>query len=140
MGELANCSRCDSLYVSNGRNICQKCFQDEEKAFETVYKYMRKRINRQATIPQIMEATGVEELVVIKFVKEGRLRASQFPMLAYPCDKCGTDIAEGNLCEHCSAEFAADLRKQEEINQISQQNKVKEQGPNTYFTFDKTQK
>lgn len=44
MGELANCPKCGSLFVKTRlRSICDACYQEEEKAFETVYNFLRKR-------------------------------------------------------------------------------------------------
>src|SRR5699024_11374641 len=87
MGELANCSRCNNVFVKTLRDICQQCYREEEEAFETVYRFLSQRKNREATLMEIVEATGVEEELVIKFIKEKRLRTSQFPKLAYPCEK-----------------------------------------------------
>ncbi|SDK03825.1 TIGR03826 family flagellar region protein [Sediminibacillus albus] len=136
MGQLANCPRCDALFVSGMRSICQECYKEEERAYTTVYNYLRPRKNRQATIPEIVEATGVHEGLIYKFVKEKRLRASQFPNLSYPCDRCGTEIAEGNLCKNCSADITGALSEQQKINDIEKRNKEKEQA-NTYYTVEK---
>lgn len=138
MGELDNCSNCGTLYVKTTRNVCQDCFKEEEKKFQLVYEFMKKRINRQATIPEIYEGTGVEEELIIKFVKENRLRASQFPNLTYPCDKCGKQIKEGRLCDSCSAGLATDLEIHSEREQL--QRKKEERANRTYFAVDKGKK
>src|SRR5690625_303533 len=102
MGELANCENCNAVFVKTVRNICQECFNEEEKAFEIVYRFLMRRKNRQATIMEIVDATGVEENLIIKFIKEKRLRTTQFPNLSYPCEKCGKPINTGKLCNDCS--------------------------------------
>src|SRR5690625_899043 len=107
MAELANCINCGVVFVKNIRNICRNCFEAEEKAFETVYQFLLPRKNRQATIIDIVDATGVEEKLIIKFMKEKRLRTSDFPMLAYGCDRCGKDRKSTRLnSSHVAISYA----------------------------------
>ncbi|WP_053218572.1 TIGR03826 family flagellar region protein [Virgibacillus senegalensis] len=139
MGELMNCPRCDALFVSGVRSICQDCYKEEERAYTTVYNYLRPRKNRQATIPEIVEATGVDEEIIYKFIKEKRLRPSQFPNLTYPCDRCGTMISDGNLCNNCLTEMQADLDEQRKLDEIARRNQQNVQEANTYYTVEKKQ-
>ncbi|MBM7570249.1 TIGR03826 family flagellar region protein [Aquibacillus albus] len=135
MGELENCPKCGTLFVKANRNICPDCFKEEEAAFRTVYDFMKKRVNRQATILQIVEATGVKEELIIKFVKENRLRTSNFPNLTYACERCGNSINSGRLCGDCSDEIISDLKTQEEIDQLGK--RKERRAGNTYFSIDK---
>ena len=108
--ELTNCPNCDSIFVKNKfRDVCDKCWKEEEKAYETVYQFMRKRENRAATMKQVVESTGVDEELLLKFIRAGRLKLTQFPNLGYPCDKCGAIIREGKLCGKCTEELRKDL-------------------------------
>ncbi|MDC3412222.1 hypothetical protein NC797_01005 [Aquibacillus sp. 3ASR75-11] len=136
MGELANCPRCNALFVKDTRQVCHNCFKEEEKAFETVYHFLREQKNRQSTIPQIVEATDVEEDLIVKFVKERRLRTTHFPNLAYPCEKCGNDIVEGKLCTSCATELISELERQEQIDRLAENRKEKERAT-TYFSIQK---
>ncbi|MBG9444656.1 TIGR03826 family flagellar region protein [Cytobacillus firmus] len=112
MAELSNCPKCDAIYVKNQfRDVCQDCWKEEEKAFETVYQFIRKRENRTAKMMEVVEATGVVEELIIKFIKTGRLKLAQFPNLGYPCEKCGTSIREGKLCGSCAVELRKDLQQ-----------------------------
>ncbi len=125
---LENCPNCGGLFVKNRfRDICEKCYREEEKQFEKVYTYIRKRENRMATISQIVQATGVEERLIFKFIKTGRLQLAQFPNLGYPCDRCGTLIREGKLCIHCKEDLSQqleELKKEEDMNKHRQQTTV----------------
>jgi len=125
---LANCPNCGDLFVKSVfRTICEKCFREEEKQYETVYNYLRKRENRTAMMAQVVEATGVKESLIIKFVKEGRLHLSQFPNLGYPCDRCGTLIREGKLCTDCSTDIQKqidDLHRAEEEKRKQAQRRI----------------
>ncbi|WP_371069784.1 TIGR03826 family flagellar region protein [Sediminibacillus sp. JSM 1682029] len=137
MGELMNCPRCGTLFVSGVRSICQDCYKEEERAYTTVYDFLRPRKNRQATIPEIVEATGVDEEIIFKFVKERRLRASQFPNLTYPCERCSTKISEGKLCHSCQTEMKSDLDEQKKLVEIAERNKQNVNETNTYYTVEK---
>jgi flagellar operon protein (TIGR03826 family) len=133
MGELANCPRCDVLFVKDTRSICHNCYKEEEKAFDMVYKYLREQNNRTATIPQIVEATGVEQKLIEKFVKERRLRPSHFPNLWYSCARCSNKISEGKLCDDCKDNLRSDIENQETIENLANKNKVRERAK-TYFS------
>src|SRR5690625_2048682 len=106
---LKNCESCGAVFVDPVRTICRDCYYKEEKAFQIVYRFLSQKKNREATIAEIVAATGVEEALIIKFMKQNRLRASQFPKLAYPCEQCGTEIVEGRLCIQCSRELERDF-------------------------------
>src|SRR5690625_7876288 len=86
MIELGNCAQCGEVFAKSLRDICPRCYREEEEAFEIVYRFLMKRKNREATMNEIVEATKVKEELIIKFIKQKRLRTSQFPQLAYPCE------------------------------------------------------
>ncbi|PLT35712.1 TIGR03826 family flagellar region protein [Bacillus sp. V5-8f] len=112
--ELTNCPNCDALFVKNKfRDVCDACYKEEENKYELVYQYIRKRENRTATISQVVEATGVEEDLIIKFVKSGRIRTAQFPNLGVPCEKCGKIVREGRICDECRISLQSELRHYE---------------------------
>ena len=139
MAELKNCEQCGEIFAAVvDSKICPKCKKKEEEAFQTVYRYMSKRKNREATMNEIIEATGVGEDLIIKFLKQNRLRASQFPNLAYGCEKCGKKITEGRLCKECASTIQAALKQHEEIESLEekrQQEKARSQP--IYYTMNK---
>ncbi|MGX1983401.1 flagellar operon protein (TIGR03826 family) [Thermolongibacillus altinsuensis] len=128
---LENCPNCGRLFIkSQFHDICQSCYREEEEAFEKVYHFLRKRENRMATMAQVVEATGVKESLLMKFIKSGRLKLAQFPNLGYPCDRCGTLIREGRLCANCST----DLSKQLEMLQKEEEMKKRRHMERVYYT------
>lgn len=137
MAELANCSRCDAVFVKGLRDICQSCYKEEEAAFETVYSFLRVRKNREATLQEVVEATGVDQMLILKFVKQKRLRTSQFPQLSYPCAKCGEPIVHGELCDKCTKELKDDLERFEKNKSLEQKSEQNKPG-RTYYLFDKS--
>ncbi|WP_085991345.1 TIGR03826 family flagellar region protein [Oceanobacillus senegalensis] len=138
MADLANCSRCGAVFVKGIRDLCQNGYLEEEKAFQTVYNFLKERKNRQATMKEIVEATGVEERLITKFIREKRLLISKFPNLAYPCEGCGADITSGKLCRNCQESFKKDLQIQNELDKKLEQIRQKENSKsNTYYTLNK---
>jgi flagellar operon protein (TIGR03826 family) len=122
MGELANCPRCGRLFVKHSiRDVCEQCYKEEEALFEKVYQFLRKRENRTATMAQVVEATGVSESLITKWIKIGRLQLVHFPNLGYPCESCGTMIREGQLCTKCRTKLQRELKQFEEEKQQQRQ-------------------
>jgi flagellar operon protein (TIGR03826 family) len=129
MGELANCPRCGRLFVKHSiRDVCEQCYKEEEALFEKVYQFLRKRENRTATMAQVVEATGVSESLITKWIKIGRLQLVHFPNLGYPCESCGTMIREGQLCPKCRTKLQTQLKQLEEEKQRQRQRMA------TYYT------
>lgn len=137
MAELANCLNCDTVFVKNIRSICQKCYEAEEKAFEIVYRFLTKRKNREATLIEIVEATGVSEKLITKFIRENRLRRSQFPNIGYPCDMCHANITSGKLCTSCSKSILDEYEYQEEIEKRQERIRPEENKTQIYYSFKK---
>lgn len=134
VGELANCVRCDTVYVKTTRDMCMSCFQKEEKAFQKVYAFLRVRKNRQATLSEIVDATEVKETLITKFIKERRLQVKNFPNLGYPCENCFTVISSGKLCDNCIGKLKEDLTAYE---QMEERNSKKEKKVDTFYAIDK---
>ncbi|WNC14470.1 TIGR03826 family flagellar region protein [Brevibacillus brevis] len=117
LGKLANCSRCDALFVQAVRDICQKCYQEVEQEYERCARYLRKRENRGSNIHQVSEATGVSIKQITKFIKEGRISVAGNPNLGYPCESCGFIIRTGNLCESCIKGLKHEITQQLEVEE-----------------------
>lgn len=111
MAELRDCPKCGDFFNYTGlRDVCAKCAVNEEKMYEEVYRFLRRRENRAATIERIVEATGVTETLLHQWVRKGRLQPALFPNLGYPCDNCGKLTSSGKLCASCTADIKNDLR------------------------------
>ena len=133
MEQLANCPICGQLFMKGIRSVCQACYQEEEEKFETVYAFIRNKKNRSAKMDEICEKTGVSEKTINRFVKEGRIRLSEFPNLTYPCESCGHPIREGKLCTGCKKKLrkSLDQYNQEQEFENRKQDSMRTQ---TYFS------
>ena len=61
MAELRDCPHVAVFSTIRLRDVCAKCAENEEKMYEEVYRFLRRRENRAATIERIVEVTGVTE-------------------------------------------------------------------------------
>lgn len=138
MGELANCTRCDELFVKTLRDICKNCYDEEEIAFKKVVAFLRVKKNREATMAVIVEETDVSEKLITKFIKEKRLLTSQFQKLAYRCETCDKEITSGKICLTCSEKLLRDLANESYEEEREKRLKVKKDEHSTiYYSFKK---
>ena len=144
MAEPANCPRCGKLFMKGPQTVCDACRKKEEDDFQTVYKFIRQRENRTATVEEISEATEVEEWQIRRFVKEKRLHPANFPSLSYECERCGALIQEGRMCNDCNAEINKGIQQHDRDKELG--SRIKEQEQNlrkkstTYYSVDKYKK
>lgn len=132
MGEIKNCPSCGEFFNFTGvRDVCYKCAQKEEEQYQIVYRFLRKRENRAATVERIVEATGVDKELLYKWVKKNRLHPANFPNLGYPCDNCGRLTKKGKLCDRCTEELKSDLRTFEAAKEFREY--IKNQEKRTYL-------
>ncbi|MBO0603721.1 hypothetical protein I2483_18825 [Sporosarcina sp. E16_3] len=111
MADLRDCPTCGGFFNYTGmREVCAKCAMGEDEMYEEVYRFLRRRENRAATVERIVEVTGVSTSLLYQWVRKGRLHPAVFPNLGYPCDNCGKLTNEGKLCAGCSADISNELR------------------------------
>jgi flagellar operon protein (TIGR03826 family) len=136
MAEIQNCPSCGDFFNFTGvRDVCHRCAQKEEDMYQIVYRFLRKRENRAATMERIVEATGVDKEMLYKWVRKNRLHPANFPNLGYPCDNCGHITNKGKLCDKCQSEIKSDLRTFEAAKEFRENIARSEKG--TYLSEKK---
>jgi len=105
---------------------------NEEKMYEEVYRFLRRRENRAATVERIVEETGVTESLLYKWVRKGRLQPAMFPNLGYPCDKCGKLTNKGKLCADCTETIQKDLETFDAVKEFREA--IEEKDRATYLS------
>lgn len=68
---VQRCSECGGLFANMPRGVCAGCLDQRERDFRVVRDWLRD--NRGAGIPEATEATGVDEGVIVRFIREGRI-------------------------------------------------------------------
>ena len=106
-GKMKNCSSCGKVFVSiNNSRICMDCREKEEQWEKSIVDYVRD--HPKSKIGEIVEATGVQEPVIRRMIREGRF-VSTGVELYYPCEKCGSPIQKGQYCEKCQKDMRDEL-------------------------------
>ncbi|MET3682997.1 flagellar operon protein (TIGR03826 family) [Alkalibacillus flavidus] len=139
MADLANCPRCDKLFVKGAHDVCPDCLKQEEQDFQTVYEFIRKKKNRMSTMQEVSDQTGVEKHLIQKWLKQRRIHPGEFPNLTYECERCGTQIYEGRLCLDCAGDLQSDLNEETRGKTIAEQEQEK-RDKQVYFNVDQENK
>lgn len=107
--ELRNCSICGRLfaYQQGGRTVCSRCREQEEEQYMVVRKYVRDHPG--ASVFEVAEETGIEEELILQFLREGRLQSKGF-VEVLQCQRCGARIDSGKYCAQCLRELDSQLR------------------------------
>ena len=106
---LRNCSICGRLFAyQQGRTICSRCMDQEEEQYAIVRKYVRDHPG--ATVFEVAEETGVEEEIILQFLRDGRLQSRGFAEVL-ECQRCGKIISSGKYCSQCLQDLDSQLRK-----------------------------
>ena len=113
MMDLINCKECGKLFSSAGPKVCPDCRQSEEEKFEIVKEYLWE--NPNSTVKKVNEDTGIDEDLIIKFMREDRL-ASEGLIIDYTleCKRCGAEIKTGIFCDSCRSKMISDFNQGDE--------------------------
>lgn len=106
--DIRNCKRCNRLFQYNGIKYCPRCVLELDEAFIKVRDYLYK--NPGANIVEVSEATGVEEKIILEFLRDGRLELKE-PSPALTCERCEKPITTGRMCKECLALFEKGMKK-----------------------------
>ena len=106
--DIRNCKRCNRLFQYNGIKYCPKCVLELDEMFIKVRDYLYE--NKNANIAEVSEATGVEEKVILEFLRDGRLELRE-PSLDLTCERCDKPITSGRMCKDCLALFERIIKK-----------------------------
>lgn len=107
--QLRNCPRCGKVFRYDGLHLyCRECLEADEAAFRRVRECL---VNDPGlTLGRLAEKAGVEESLILRFVREGRILADHIEGVTLRCDSCGKPISEGRFCSTCAEQLAGGLR------------------------------
>ena len=106
--DIRNCKRCNRIFQYNGIKYCPKCVLELDEMFIKVRDYLYE--NKNANIAEVSEATGVEEKVILEFLRDGRLELRE-PSPDLTCERCDKPITSGRMCKDCLALFERIMKK-----------------------------
>jgi flagellar operon protein (TIGR03826 family) len=109
------CKRCKKLFQVTTDKICDECKEKEKEEFDIVKDFIRDNPNK--TVIEISYSTGIDEEVILSFLRKGRLQNSGYT-LTYPCENCQAPITSGTLCPKCQGNIESTMSKlKDEIKQ-----------------------
>lgn len=97
--KLISCRVCGVIMVKLARDVCPKCFREEEDLFQKVKNFLR--TNPGASVDQVAQHAGCSEDQVQNFIRSGRLERVGLRKVAHPCQLCQATIYEGVMCSDC---------------------------------------
>lgn len=107
---LISCRVCGVIMPRLARDICSKCFKEEEELFQKIKAFLR--ANPGATITHVAEEIDCTEKQVADFVASGRLERIG-AQVSHPCQICQKMITDGMICQDCKRDLkeqVSDLR------------------------------
>lgn len=104
---LKNCPTCGKLMLENPRGICPECYAQEEQDELKVVEFLREK--KKSSVDEIHEATGVKIKTIMRMIRESRILSDM--QVTFPCESCGTQIAEGRICGVCSKNLTNQIEK-----------------------------
>ena len=87
------------------RNICPECAENKEKNFLKVRDFIKD--NPKVSIEVVIEATGVSEIELRQFLREGLIEVANFDGTPLTCQRCGKPISRGLYCAICHQDFGS---------------------------------
>jgi len=93
------------MFLRMSSPICSDCTKEEEKIFDTVRQYLNE--NPGKGINEVSEATEVPLKKILKYIRDGRLEmtGALADQKLFTCDRCGTPISKGTLCDGCMINY-----------------------------------
>lgn len=107
--EVQNCPNCGNIFRKTTWSVCQECKNEIENELSKCMEFIRR--NRQTTMEQLVDHTGITEQNITKYIRDGKINISDIPNLSYPCDLCQGPIHKGNLCYNCRVKLNSDIDK-----------------------------
>ena len=110
MLEVVNCKRCGKIFKSSGTKLCSECKNDDYLTFGEVREYIYD--NPGATIVEVATYTGINESMILRYLREGRLETIGGANVI-SCESCGIGIPSGTYCLSCEKEMKNGFIKNE---------------------------
>lgn len=105
LDNIVTCEECDKIFIKKTVLLCPSCEQEHEEKFHIVRTFINEKENYSSTMSEVVEATGVDEGLITRWIKEGRLRVVHLKNLNYECESCGALTNTGRVCRGCASRY-----------------------------------
>jgi hypothetical protein len=105
-----NCVRCGRVHTTANQTLCPKCYKTDEERFSKVRDFVKD--NQYCTILEAAAATKVSAKTILRYVREGRIEATEgmFSAGEITCNRCDMAIMSGLFCRECAQALAQELQ------------------------------
>lgn len=132
MADIKNCSKCGRMFAAEGsQKFCSRCRNDDDENFKKVREYVYD--NPDANIPEVSEATEVDEEAILRFLRMGKLILKGDGM-GLDCERCGKSISSGRFCDTCVREMKSEFGKAFGTDAPQQAGIIKKKTTNKMYT------
>ena len=105
---VSNCKQCGRVFQPGIRSICETCYKNNEDAFNRVKEYVDD--HPRNTLHEVSQNTEVSPGLITKWIREGRLKATQGMSEDFVCRSCNRPIQKGHMCGECAQKMVAEVK------------------------------
>ncbi len=112
--KLIACRVCGLIMVRLARDVCPKCFQEEEQLFQKVKNFLK--ANPGATLEEVAKHASCDIEHVEALIRSGRLERAGVKRVAHPCQLCQATIYDGVVCVECKKTLKEQVKMLRDIS------------------------
>lgn len=105
--DIKTCRNCGKIFQFRGSYTCPECVREIDNLFVKVRDFIYR--NPRANVETICEETGADSDMILDWLREGRLLASEGSVPLLKCAKCDAPITTGQLCAKCANNLMSDV-------------------------------
>ena len=124
--EMRNCKKCGKVFASFGDKVCVDCKREEDELFTKVKEYIYD--HPRASIKEVSRETEVDEDIILRYMREGRIEVADDSLSTLTCEKCGKIIRTGKYCVDCQKKLYNTLNTAMTMSKMED----KQSGPRMY--------
>jgi hypothetical protein len=124
-------------FSSAGNKFCGGCLQQIEKDYFVVRDFIYE--NKKSDVDTIAKETGVNKIVIVHLIREGRFYYEDINTSSagvYKCKTCGKPAGSDKICNECKAKIALALQsksRKKEDNKQPDPPQPKDKGTGMFF-------
>ena len=119
---IIQCKLCRMPFSSAGNKFCGDCLRQIEKDFFVVRDFIYD--NKKSDVDTIAKETGVDKIVILHLIREGRFYYEDINTDSagvYKCKTCGNPAGSDKICRECKAKIALALQSKSEKKEDKKQ-------------------
>jgi uncharacterized OB-fold protein len=112
MANVANCKKCGTLFLKTSRDICDKCFEAQNKMVSEINSFVILSQDETISLDSILEKYNLSRSEFEELFNAGKfVRIAK--KVTIVCTKCGNvtpiENKKGTLCSVCAKKIQSEL-------------------------------